>query len=65
MVGHCAGAIGHDGLDVRQETDRLFKALSVNGKVEMPLQDMFWGDYFGCLTDQFGIHWMFSCSSKS
>ena len=51
--------------DTRQETDRLFKALSVNGKVEMPLQDMFWGDYFGCLSDQFGIHWMFSCSSKS
>ena len=51
--------------DSRAETDRLFKALAVNGKIEMPLQDMFWGDYFGSLSDQFGICWMFNCSAKS
>src|SRR4051812_39338730 len=28
--------------DTRAETDRLFKGLSEGGKVEMPLQDMFW-----------------------
>ena len=33
--------------DTRAETDRLFKALSDGGKIEMPLQEMFWGDYFG------------------
>jgi PhnB protein len=26
---------------------------------EMPLQEMFWGGYFGSLVDRFGIHWMF------
>ena len=31
----------------------------------MPLQEMFWGGYFGSITDQFGIRWMFNCSSKS
>jgi PhnB protein len=51
--------------DTRAETDRLFKALSVNGKVEMPLQEMFWGGYFGSITDQFGIRWMFNCNSKN
>ena len=51
--------------DTRAETERLFNALSINGKIEMPLQDMFWGAYFGSLTDQFGIHWMFNCPSKT
>ncbi len=50
--------------DTRAETDRLFAALSEGGKVEMPLQVMFWGDYFGSITDKFGIQWMFNCSSK-
>ncbi len=51
--------------DTRAETDRLFAALSQNGKVEMPLQEMFWGDYYGSLTDQFGVMWMFNCTSKT
>lgn len=51
--------------DTRGETDRLFAALSVNGKVEMPLQDMFWGGYFGSLTDQFGVRWMFNCATQA
>ena len=50
--------------DTRQETERLFKALSEGGKVTMELQDMFWGDYFGSCTDKFGINWMFNCSEK-
>ena len=24
----------------------------------MPIGDQFWGDYFGSLTDRFGINWM-------
>lgn len=51
--------------DTRAETDRLFHALSANGKVDMPLQDMFWGGYFGSLTDQFGVRWMFNCANKA
>ena len=41
-----------------QETDKLFNALSENGRITMPLQDTFWGARFGMLTDQFGINWM-------
>ncbi len=44
----------------RQESERLFAALGEKGKVIMPLQDMFWGSFWGMLTDQFGINWMFS-----
>ena len=51
--------------DTRAETDRLFNALSAGGKVEMPLQEMFWGGYFGSITDRFGIKWMFNCASKN
>jgi len=51
--------------DTRAETDRLFAALSEGGKVEMKLQEMFWGGYFGSCTDKFGVQWMFNCASKS
>ena len=51
-------------LDTRAETDKLFKSLSEGGKVEMKLQEMFWGDYFGSCTDKFGVQWMFNCTNK-
>ena len=51
--------------DTRAEADALFAALSEGGKVEMPLQDMFWGDYFGSLVDKFGVQWMINCTSKT
>ncbi len=44
----------------REETDELFAKVSEGGTVTMPLQDMFWGAYFGSCTDKFGINWMFS-----
>ena len=50
--------------DTRAETDKLFKALAEGGKVEMALQEMFWGGYFGSLTDRFGVQWMFNCQAK-
>ena len=50
--------------DSREETKKLFTALSAGGKVEMELQEMFWGDYFGTCTDKFGVQWMFNCSAK-
>jgi len=42
----------------REEADKLFAGLSEGGKVEMPMDDQFWGDYFGSLTDKFGVQWM-------
>lgn len=51
--------------DTRAEADRLFGALSAGGKIEMPMQDMFWGAYFGSFTDRFGVQWMINCGSKT
>lgn len=51
--------------DNREETRRLFDALSKDGKVEQELQDMFWGDYYGSCEDKYGVHWMFNYSPNS
>jgi PhnB protein len=51
--------------DTRVETDRLFQALADGGTIEMPLQEMFWGGYFGSLVDRFGTRWMLNCESKT
>lgn len=50
--------------DSREETKKLFDALSAGGKIEMELQDMFWGAYYGSCTDKFGVQWMFNCVTK-
>lgn len=44
--------------DTLEESQRLFDELSVDGKVEMALQKMFWDDYFASWTDKFGTKWM-------
>ena len=44
--------------DSKGDADRLFNALSAGGSANMPMQQAFWGSYFGMLTDQFGINWM-------
>ncbi len=48
----------------REEADKLFKGLSAGGKVQMPMADMFWGDYYGAFTDKFGIQWMVTFSKS-
>jgi PhnB protein len=48
----------------QEEADTLFKKLSEGGKVEMPLQKMFWGAYYGMLTDKFGLQWMINYTIK-
>lgn len=50
--------------DTRSETDKLFASLSEGGKIEMEMQEMFWGDYFGSCVDKFGVNWMFNCAEK-
>lgn len=46
--------------DSREEADRIFAGLSEEGQVTMPMENTFWGDYFGMLVDKFGINWMIS-----
>jgi PhnB protein len=48
--------------DSKAEADRIFKALSAGGKVEMAIADQPWGDYYGSFTDRFGVLWMVNYS---
>ena len=44
--------------DSKKAGDTVFQKLSQGGNEEMTLADQFWGDYFGSLTDKYGINWM-------
>ena len=48
----------------KAEADRIFEAFSKEGIITMPMEDTFWGDYFGMITDQFGINWMVGFNEK-
>lgn len=44
------------------EMTRCFEALAADGgKISVALHDTFWGARFGCLTDAFGVSWIFNC----
>ena len=48
----------------KAECDRVFAALSEGGTVVMPMEDQFWGDYFGACKDKYGFGWMVICPSN-
>lgn len=50
--------------DSREEATRIFNELAAGGTITMPLQDMFWGAYYGSFTDRFGINWMVNHQPK-
>jgi len=50
-------AIG--GKDVAQ-AEKAFEDMSEGATVIMPMQETFWAQRFGMLTDKFGINWMFN-----
>lgn len=49
--------------DTKEETKRLFEALSEGGQIIQELQDMFWGSYYGSCTDKYGVQWMLNCNN--
>lgn len=48
----------------KDEADRLFNGLSVDGTIEMPITNSPWGSYFGMFRDKFGIEWMVDYNPK-
>lgn len=50
--------------ETRTEADRIYAALSSGGVEQMPMEEQFWGDYYGQLRDKFGIGWMIATSAK-
>lgn len=51
----------HYAAGSREEADAKHAALAADGgSVAMPMEDVFWGAYFGTVTDRFGVSWMVS-----
>ena len=48
-----------------EQSRGLFAAQSKDGAIEMSLQDMFWGAYYGSCTDRFEVRRMFNCEEKA
>jgi PhnB protein len=52
-------------MDNRETTDQLFGQLAQSAVITTPLGMQPWGDYYGKLTDQFGVQWMLNCPIRS
>jgi len=50
--------------DTREEADRLFNGLSEGGQIKMPMNQTFWGSYYGICIDKFGIMWKITTESE-
>ncbi len=51
--------------DSKEQADRFFSQLSDGGRQTMPMNQTFWGDYFGMCTDRFQINWMISFNENA
>ena len=49
----------------RAQADAAFAKLKDGGKETMPMQETFWGSYFGMATDKFGVQWMINMDAKA
>jgi PhnB protein len=62
MVGHPYAGMHGFSLSLVyptvEEARKIFDALADKGKVTMPMQETFWVEVFGMLTDRFGTAWM-------
>ncbi len=50
--------------DSQDSIDRSWEKMKQGGKVNMELQDTFWGARFGMLKDKYGINWIFNYDKK-
>jgi PhnB protein len=46
------------------EAERIFKALAVEGTVQIPIEETFWALRFGKVVDRFGIPWLINCEKR-
>jgi PhnB protein len=49
------------GADTPEEAERVFKALSEGGTINMAMVETFWAHRFGTCVDRFGTPWMVNC----
>lgn len=61
-------AISGDGTGGDTDVETLkgwWTKLSVDSRIDVPLEKAPWGDYFGQLSDRFGVVWMFDIGEAS
>ena len=51
------------GLNDPEKAEELFRNLSRDGSVIMPLGKTYWAEAFGMVTDKFGVRWMVNCDA--
>ncbi len=62
--GLCSGNLAFQGFSLtltltnKDKAERLFKAFTDGGQVQMPLARTFFSPLFGMVTDRFGVLWM-------
>jgi PhnB protein len=47
------------------EAERIFRELTKDGRVVMPLEKTFWAARFGMVVDRFGIPWLINCEESN
>jgi PhnB protein len=69
--GYCKGGPKFQGIAMSltvaspEEAAKVFGALSIGGKINMPLTKTFFSPSFGMLDDKFGVGWMIMAASPS
>ena len=53
------------GVEIPQEAEHFFSALSDDGQIQIPLQETFFAERYGIVVDRFGISWKIVVSTKS
>jgi len=48
----------------QDEQTKIFNNLANGGRINMELQDTFWGARFGMCTDKYGMNWMLNCNKQ-
>ena len=48
--------------DTADEAERVFAVLADQGKISMPMEETFWAERFGVVSDRFGVPWMVNCN---
>ena len=52
-------------IDNPNEAEQIFNTLSEGGTIQLPLQQTFWAERYGMVTDRFGTPWEINCGKAS
>jgi PhnB protein len=53
------------GVDTAAEAERIYNTFAEGGTVRMPMEETFFAERFGMVTDRFGTPWMILCEKKA